>query len=105
MYYITFEDMYTLQFYSTYVYNDQDNPSTTFTEFSGSSEFRQISSPITDSFYAATTPVIDEWTHDATLNSWRKPTDVWQYETASGWYGLFNVWFSPNPTQVTLDTP
>lgn len=25
MYYITFEDMYTLQFYSTYVYNDQDN--------------------------------------------------------------------------------
>lgn len=37
-----------LQFYSTYVYNDQDNPSTTFTEFSGSSEYRQISSPITD---------------------------------------------------------
>jgi hypothetical protein len=27
------------------------------------------------------------------------------YNTASGWYGLFNVWFSPNPTQVTLDTP
>jgi hypothetical protein len=67
MYYITFEDMYTLQFHSTHAYNDQDNPSTTFTEFSGSSEFRQISSPITDSFYAATTPVIDEWDHDATL--------------------------------------
>jgi|GEM_PF-6069236 len=27
------------------------------------------------------------------------------YNTASGWYGLFNVWFSPNPGQVTLDTP
>jgi hypothetical protein len=51
MYYITFEDMYTLQFYSTYVYNDQDNPSTTFTEFSGSYEFRQISSPITDRIF------------------------------------------------------
>jgi hypothetical protein len=25
--------------------------------------------------------------------------------SASGWSGLFNVWFSPNPTQVTLDTP
>ena len=25
--------------------------------------------------------------------------------TASGWYGLFNVRFNPNPTQVTLDTP
>lgn len=25
--------------------------------------------------------------------------------SASGWSGLFNVWFNPNPTQVTLDTP
>jgi len=25
--------------------------------------------------------------------------------SASGWSGLYNVWFSPNPTQVTLDTP
>ena len=54
MYYITFEDMYTLQFYSTYVHNDQDNPSTTFTESSGSSEFRQISSPITDMIFFPT---------------------------------------------------
>jgi hypothetical protein len=27
------------------------------------------------------------------------------YNHASGWYGLFNVLFSPNPTQVTLVTP
>jgi len=25
--------------------------------------------------------------------------------SASGWSGLFNVWFNPNPTRVTLDTP
>lgn len=27
------------------------------------------------------------------------------YNHASGWFGLFNVVFSPNPTRVTLDTP
>jgi len=81
-YYITFEYMNNLTFTSAYIYNDQDNPSTTFTEFSGSSEFQQITSPITDTFSASTTPVIDQWAHDATLNSWRKPTNVWQYETA-----------------------
>lgn len=82
-YYITFQNMATLEWYDQYVYNDQDNPSTTFTEFSGSSEFQQITSPITDTFSASTTPIIDQWAHDATLNSWRKPADVWQYETAS----------------------
>jgi hypothetical protein len=25
--------------------------------------------------------------------------------SSSGWSGLFNVWFSPNPTLVTIDTP
>ena len=25
--------------------------------------------------------------------------------SSSGWSGLFNVWFNPNPAQVTLDTP
>jgi len=38
-YYINFEDMNTLQWFDQYVYNDQDNPSTTFTEVCGSSEF------------------------------------------------------------------
>jgi len=81
-YYITFEYMNNLTFTSAYIYNDQDNPSTTFTDFSGASEFRQITSPITDTFSASTTPVIDQWVHDATLNSWRKPADVWQYQSA-----------------------
>ena len=81
-YYIAFEFMNNLTFTSNYVYNDQDNPSTSFTRFSGSSEFRQVSSPITDTFSASTTPVIDQWAHDATLSSWRKPTDAWEYNTA-----------------------
>ena len=81
-YYITFEYMNNLTFTSAYVYNDQDNPSTTFTDFTGSSEFLQISSPITDTFSASTTPVIDQWAHDATLGSWRKPMNVWQYTSA-----------------------
>jgi hypothetical protein len=81
-YYITFEDMATLQFGNLYVFNDQDNPSTTFTEFRGSSEFYQNTSPITDTFSASTTPIIEEWTHDATLNSWWKPGDAWQYQRA-----------------------
>lgn len=81
-YYIAFEYMNNLTFTSTYVYNDQDNPSTTFSEFSGSSEFIQVTSPITDTFSAATTPVIDQWAYDATLGSWRKPADVWQRSSA-----------------------
>ena len=81
-YYIAFEYMNTLTFTSTYVFNDQDNPSTTFTEFTGSSEFWQLSSPITDTFSATTTPVIDEWVHDATINSWRKPAASWEMISA-----------------------
>jgi len=81
-YYIQFEDMATLQFGNLYVFNDQDNPSTTFTEFRGSSEFYQATSPITDTFSASTTPIIEEWTHDATMNSWMKPDNAWQYQRA-----------------------
>jgi hypothetical protein len=81
-YYIAFEYMNNLTFTSTYVFNDQDNPSTTFTEFTGSSEFWQYNSPITDTFSAATTPVIDQWAHDLTLSSWRKPADVWEMVSA-----------------------
>nr|WP_321352163.1 hypothetical protein [uncultured Methanoregula sp.] len=81
-YYIAFEFMNNLTFTSNYIYDDQDNPSTSFTRFGGSSEFRQVSSLITDSFSASTTPVIDQWTHDATLNSWRKPADAWEYNQA-----------------------
>jgi hypothetical protein len=81
-YYIAFEHMNNLTFTSAYVYNDQDNPSTTFTEFSGSSEFWQVTNPITDSFSADTTPIIDQWAHDATLNSWRKPDNMWEYASA-----------------------
>jgi hypothetical protein len=78
-YYIAFEYMNNLTFTSTYVFNDQDNPSTSFTEWAGSSEFVQITSPITDTFSADTTPIIDQWTHDATLGSWQKPDNVWDY--------------------------
>lgn len=81
-YYIAFEYMNNLTFTPTYVYNDLDNPSTSFTQFKGSSEFLQISSPITDTFSAATTPVIDQWVHDATVASWSKPYYAWQYESA-----------------------
>lgn len=81
-YYTTFEFMNNLTFTSTYIYNDQDNPSTSFTEWSGSSEFRQITSPITDTFSAATTPIIDQWVYDASVDSWKKPDYVWQYASA-----------------------
>jgi hypothetical protein len=81
-YYTTFEFMNNLTFTSTYIYNDQDNPSTTFTEWSGSSEFIQITSPITDTFSAATTPVVDQWVHDASIGSWRKPDNAWEYASA-----------------------
>jgi len=77
-YYITFQNMATLAWYDTYVYNDQDNPSTTFTEWAGSSEFFQVTSPITDTFDASTRP-IDEWAYDATLATWYKPENVWEY--------------------------
>jgi hypothetical protein len=79
-YYIDFEDMNDLSWFDEYVYNDQDNPSTTFTRASGSVEFRQISNPITDTFYAYTTPVVDEWAHEVPFlgsASWKKPSSVW----------------------------
>ncbi|EHQ34761.1 hypothetical protein [Methanoplanus limicola] len=78
-YYINFEDMNTLQWFDQYVYNDQDNPSTTFTEVCGSSEFFQHTSPITDSFYAYTEPIIDEWVRE-TGGTWREPRQVWTFE-------------------------
>jgi hypothetical protein len=78
-YYIDFEDMDNLSWFDEYIYNDQDNPSTSFTEFAGSSEFVQVTSPITDSFYAVTAPVIDEWVHE-TYGDWKKPSQVWTFE-------------------------
>jgi hypothetical protein len=77
-YYITFEDMNTLGWYAQYVYNDQDNPSTTFTDIYGSSEYVQENSPISDQFVAWTYPVIDEWARESATGTWRKPVDVWQ---------------------------
>ncbi|OPX65348.1 MULTISPECIES: hypothetical protein [unclassified Methanoregula] len=79
-YYIVFQDMNDLSWFHEYVYNDQDNPSTTFTRASGSVEFWQGSNPITDTFYAYTTPVIDEWAHEVPIlgsASWKKPSSVW----------------------------
>lgn len=79
-YYIDFQDMNNLEWFDEYVYNDQDNPSTTFTRASGSVEFRQVSDPITDTFYAYTTPVVDEWAHEVPFlgsASWKKPSSVW----------------------------
>ncbi len=77
-YYITFEDMNTLQWFAGYVYNDQDNPSTSFTRASGSSEHYQASQPVTDQFIAYTNPVIDEWARE-TGGTWRKPRGVWNF--------------------------
>jgi len=78
-YYITFQDMGNLTWYDYYTYNDQDNPSTTFTNASGSAEFRQITNPITDTFYAYTTPVMDEWARESNSGTWKKPSTVWSY--------------------------
>ena len=92
-YYITFEDMNTLQWFDQYIYNDQDNPSTTFTEFSGSSEFFQHTSPITDSFYEVTAPVIDEWIRESG-GTWRKPSQVWTFETQTANENFVHInWF------------
>lgn len=77
-YYITFEDMDTLQWFAEYVYNDQDNPSTTFTRLTGSAEHYQANQPITDQYVAYTNPVIDEWAREIG-GTWRKPREVWSY--------------------------
>jgi hypothetical protein len=76
-YYITFEDMNNLTFLPGFVYNDLDNPSTTFTDIYGSSEYIQENSPISDQFVAWTDPVIDEWAREST-GTWKKPVDVWK---------------------------
>jgi len=103
-YYITFENMSSLEWYDQYVYNDQDNPSTTFTDFAGSAEFYQLNSPITDTFDAETRP-IDEWAHDATLSSWRKPVDVWQYAYADSHPNFVDVyWFRSGANSDNIGT-
>ncbi|MCK9631021.1 MAG: hypothetical protein M0R30_05205 [Methanoregula sp.] len=103
-YYITFQNMATLIWYDQYVYNDQDNPSTTFTEFAGSSEFHQMTSPITDTFDAETRP-IDEWAHDATLSSWRKPVDVWEYSSAITGENFVDIyWFRSGANSDNIGT-
>lgn len=103
-YYITFENMSSFEWYDQYVYNDQDNPSTTFTEIAGSSEFHQMTSPITDTFDAVTRP-IDEWAYDATLSSWRKPVDVWQYAYADTHPNFVDVyWFRSGANSDNLGT-
>jgi len=96
--------MATLIWYDQYVYNDQDNPSTTFTEFAGSSEFHQMTSPITDTFDAETRP-IDEWAHDATLSSWRKPVDVWEYSSAITGENFVDIyWFRSGANSDNIGT-
>jgi hypothetical protein len=103
-YYITFQNMTSLEWYDQYVFNDQDNPSTSFTEICGSSEFYQLTSPITDTFDAATHS-IDEWAHDATLASWRKPADVWQYEYKEPNENFVDVyWFMSGPNSDETGT-
>lgn len=103
-YYITFENMATLEWYDQYVYNDQDNPSTTFTEIVGSAEFYQVTSPITDTFSSETRP-IDEWAHDATLSSWRKPVDVWEYESAQTGENFVDIyWFISGQNSDNIGT-
>ncbi|WP_156168349.1 hypothetical protein [Methanoculleus sediminis] len=78
-YYITFEDMDTLQWFPYYVYYDQNDSSDTFTRASGSSEFRLDSAePLACQFQAFTYPVIDEWVREDAGN-WKKPREVWQY--------------------------
>jgi hypothetical protein len=80
-YYISFQDMNNGQWIAQYVYNDQDNPSTSFTEESGSAEFWEGSYPITDTFYAYTTPIIDMWDREAGQSTFVKPYTVWKFNT------------------------
>jgi len=103
-YYITFQNMATLAWYDQYVYNDQDNPSTSFTEICGSSEFYQLTSPITDTFSSETRP-IDEWAYDATLSSWRKPVDVWEYSSAQTGENFVDIyWFTSGANSDNIGT-
>ena len=71
-YYITFENMDTLQWFDGYVYNDQDNQSSSFIDFSVSSEHIRFSLNIPNGLSAITSPIIDEWTR-RNDETWFKP--------------------------------
>lgn len=77
-FYIGFIDMDTTSWYPTYVYYDADNPSTSFTNLYGSSEYNQMTQPVHDQFVAWTNPVIDEWARELVTGTWRYPNQVWQ---------------------------
>jgi len=78
-YYISFEDMNTLQFVKSYQATAATG-TTTFTNLWGSSEYRQRAAPTTNTFSATTKPVSDEWAR--ILNGdWKKPNLVWQHQS------------------------
>jgi len=76
-YYVGFIDMNTASWYPVYVYNDADNPSTSFNELKGSSEYNQYTQPIHDQFVAWTDPVTEEWARELVSGTWKKPSEVW----------------------------
>ena len=78
-YYVGFIDMNTGSWYPVYVYNDADNPSTSFNELKGSSEYNQFTQPIHDQFVAWTDPVTEEWARERVSGSWKKPSQVWKF--------------------------
>ena len=77
-YYVGFIDMNTASWYPIYVYNDADNPSTSFDLLKGSSEYNQFTQPIHDQFVAWTDPVTEEWVRERVTGTWKTPSQVWQ---------------------------
>ncbi len=87
-YHITFEDMDTLEWFDAYIYNDQDNPSTTFSELVVSSEHIQKTTNVPSGFSALTSPIKEEWTRKYDDGVWFKPQQVWKYlKTTQNQYG------------------
>jgi hypothetical protein len=74
-YQVNFEDMNTLQWVKYYTVAAA-SPVSSFTELDGSSEYRQLNVPSTDTFAARTSPIIDEWAIDVNDN-WYKPAAAW----------------------------
>ncbi|MFA5269492.1 MAG: hypothetical protein WC379_16125 [Methanoregula sp.] len=79
-YYVALQDMVTDDW--TYYIEAAAAGTSSFTELWGSSEYRQIEAPTTNTFSATTNPIVDEWAYLAG-DDWQKPEDVWDYED---WY-------------------
>lgn len=87
-YYVALQDMVTDDW--TYYIEATAAGTSSFTELWGSSEYRQIGAPTTNTFSATTKPIVDEWAY-LTGDDWQKPEDVWDYED----------WYSDDYVRVT----